>query len=411
MIRWITPEFGTAPYHGVPPGEAVIVDVRDLVDGEGNSEELLWQKVSAAADALASGRRVIVCCDFGISRSNSIAMAALACWRGIPFPQAQRMVLDTTGEREMRIDVLNAVRRAFERRRPASARRPVKTTVLITGASGSIGRAASSRLAESASVIGLSSTDVDLARDAASLDLAVKEHGVRRLVHFAHPRRSGTAGALGQSISMLKNVLDVCLANEVHLVFVSSWEVFSGQTAERFDADESAKRLPKSMVGIAKSLGEDLLATAGERLPLTIVRPARIYGGASPSPKVLRNFADRCLKGEPIVLHKFRNGLALLDFVHVDDVASGIQSILAKGATGVFHLGGEQPLRTDELLEALAARLGKKCRQGSQPIDSWAANVALRSERARVDLGWRREHTLQDGLAEIALAARDKEDR
>jgi nucleoside-diphosphate-sugar epimerase len=204
---------------------------------------------------------------------------------------------------------------------------------------------------------------------------------------------------------MLKNVMDVCLENDVSLIYVSSWEVFSGHRAEHFQADEGAQRYPRSVVGVAKSLGEDLLATAPpERLAYTIVRPARLYGGSLGSPRVLWNLAERCFTEEGVTLHKFHNGLALLDLLHVDDLARGIKSVVDRGATGVFHFGGGNPVTTKELVAQLAHIFENQCIAKSQSVNSWAANVSLKSDRANSELGWKPMHILDDGLAEIVQA-------
>src|SRR5262249_56720284 len=71
MIRWITEGLGTASWEELDGAEGVaVVDVRALVDREGNPAALVRAKIEEGAEHLSRGRRVVVCCDYGISRSN-----------------------------------------------------------------------------------------------------------------------------------------------------------------------------------------------------------------------------------------------------------------------------------------------------------------------------------------------------
>lgn len=55
----------------------LIFDVRDLVDGGANDVEILKLKISTVANLIASGYKVCIRCLAGMSRSNSIACAAM----------------------------------------------------------------------------------------------------------------------------------------------------------------------------------------------------------------------------------------------------------------------------------------------------------------------------------------------
>lgn len=55
----------------------IVVDVRDLKDGEGNETEPIKMKIMIIGNLMASGQKVVVRCLAGMSRSNTIACAAL----------------------------------------------------------------------------------------------------------------------------------------------------------------------------------------------------------------------------------------------------------------------------------------------------------------------------------------------
>ena len=57
----------------------IIVDVRDLIDGKGNDVEKVKMKIILISNLLSVGQKVVVRCIAGMSRSNTIACAAMVC--------------------------------------------------------------------------------------------------------------------------------------------------------------------------------------------------------------------------------------------------------------------------------------------------------------------------------------------
>lgn len=55
----------------------VIVDTRDLLDGAGNDVDKVAEKIMLVGNLLCSGQKVVVRCRAGMSRSNTIACAAM----------------------------------------------------------------------------------------------------------------------------------------------------------------------------------------------------------------------------------------------------------------------------------------------------------------------------------------------
>ena len=109
-IRWITAQLGTAPALQFEVADDMnVIDVRDLVDKGGNPVEAVREKIAAGHESLRSGKRTVVCCDYGISRSNAVAAGILARHESLPFAAAARRVLEATGETEVKLGPLEVV--------------------------------------------------------------------------------------------------------------------------------------------------------------------------------------------------------------------------------------------------------------------------------------------------------------
>ena len=198
MIRWITDSLGTAAYDQVCEMDGItIVDVRSLVDKPGNVTDAIASKIKEGVTSLKSGNKTVVCCDYGISRSNSVAVGVLSQFLGIGFLEALTRVQKETGETEIKLEVLNVVQRVVGSVKQPTAR---EKTYLLTGGSGFIGRELGSALSQKANVVAPSSKDVDVTAGSTVLGMWAKEYSADAIVHLANPRVYTSNKALGMVI-------------------------------------------------------------------------------------------------------------------------------------------------------------------------------------------------------------------
>ena len=103
-ICWITANLGTGPALQVcKEADMNIIDVRDMVDKAGNCPDTVRKKIIEGCDSLRARKKTVVCCDYGISRSNAVAVGILAMYESISFEAAVRCVLQATGKKEIKV--------------------------------------------------------------------------------------------------------------------------------------------------------------------------------------------------------------------------------------------------------------------------------------------------------------------
>ncbi len=398
-IRWITPLLGTGPFPAAGETiDATVVDVRDLVDKAGNKWQTVFKKIEQGAAALGRGEKVVVCCDYGMSRSNAVAAGILSVFEKRDFEDSLRQVLKATGETQVKIEPLMAVRTALgltdKNKKPGA-----KRSVLVTGGNGFLGRALRAAIDAGFNVIAPPRLEIDLTHGSTLLDLVVDKENVDCIVHLANPRIYTSNMAMGQTLTMLRNVIDVCLARDIPLVYPSTWEIYSGH-AGVVHADEATLPLPKGPYGETKYLAETLIGhcarTAGLRCAL--LRSSPVYGKGSDRPKFIYNFIEKALQSTLIVTHRYKNADPALDLLYVGDLARAMVAVIGSGFIGTLNLGTGILTSTRHVAQMIVDKLRSASRIEQSPIDADVACIAMDWRHARDQIGWQPEVSLEKGL-------------
>lgn len=123
--------------------------------------------------------------------------------------------------------------------------------------------------------------------------------------------------------------------------FVSSWSVYGNQVSLPVREDASCD--PKGFYIITKRCAEQLLESYCQTFKLNyrILRLGNVIGpGDSPSAKknVLQHSVNQLIRNEDVTL--FGDGKFYRDFIHVDDVARAIETVIRNGAVNeTFNIG------------------------------------------------------------------------
>jgi len=397
-IRWITPLLGTAPALSVTTEENLnIIDVRDLVDKAGNLPDSILNKITAGCESLRAGHKTVICCDYGISRSNAIAVGIISIYQSISFEKAVRYVLDSTGEKEIKAEPLSAVRKALGK---SNIYCHVKPHLLITGATGFIGQAVNLKLSTEYTVVTPTSKEVDLRCGSTQLDLLVGENEVDIILHLANPRVYTSNVALGESLTMLRNVMDVCISRDIKLIYLSSWEVYSGYRSTNLKADELLPLAPKGPYAETKYLCELLIehSRRAQGLKCTMLRSSPVYGGGSDKPKFIFNFIDKIKSGLEVITHQYKNCFPSIDLLYIDDLVLAIYKTIQSDFIGNINVGTGVLTSTKVIAEKLNLKLLGNSDINFNHIDSYTACIAIDSTVAKTKIGWEPSINIDQGL-------------
>lgn len=311
-----------------------------------------------------------------------------------------------------------------------------KVPFLVTGASGSLGKATVKRLLAAGHKVramvrrlperpqaGVEYAIGNLG-DPDAVDRAVK--GAQTVIHVGAAMKGGWPEHLGGTVVGTQNVLDSCRRHGVgQLVHISSMSVidWAGSAKRGAPVDESAELEPRpderGAYTRAKLEAERaVVAAAKAGLPCVILRPGQIFGGGI---NLVNGAVARSAGGRWLVLG---DGQLELPLVYIEDVVDAIEAAVAKKLTGgeiiqiidpevltqadVLEIAGrgKKVLRVPrpvvfalgKLSELPLGAIGKQSPIGVYRLQSALARLHYSSSRAQALLGWRPRVGVREGI-------------
>lgn len=396
MIRWINDVLGTAPFDKTKGQQDYeVVDVRAMRDDFGNSSSIILDKVEEAIGKIQDGKKVVICCDQGISRSNSIAIGVYSKLYQIEFYEAAKYVMKKINEKQIKSEVLSCV---YNTLHDSKINSDVKQdNIFVTGNRGFIGSRIVPVLRKNFTVYAPTRNELDL-YNAAELDLYIKSNRITKIIHLAKPRISNSIDAMGESISILKNILTVCQNNHLHLVYLSGWVVYSGYKTASLRVFENTVQQASDIYAQTKYLMECLLKMHIEDFPITTIRPCGIYGIESEYPKFIYNFIAKAVKDEDIVVHKFQNGLPCLDLLYIDDFIEIFEKIVVSKVIGNFNVGTGIITSTTDIAKEIIHKLSSKSNIKTVDMLTECSNIIMDNSKVKNYFNWEPKISLAEGL-------------
>src|SRR3954469_950295 len=279
--------------------------------------------------------------------------------------------------------------------------------VLVTGASGFVGRATCSELEERGHEVialvrrpgseppGASAVEGDISKgDESSLNAPVAEARPDAIIHLAAEIASqrDQRKVLATDVDGTRRVAAAAKASgtDPKLVFCSS--VVTGDA--HGELLEPGKPLPVTTpYGRSKQEGEQVIAASG--LPHAIVRPSHVYG---PGGWYEEEFVNRLRQpGRFAVIGRGDNWW---DVIRVEDVASALVDAAERAPDGaVYHAADDEPIRFYDFIALTAKAMGvgpprripaaaARFAAGKHAVTAVTRSARSSNARLKEELGW-----------------------
>ncbi len=168
---------------------------------------------------------------------------------------------------------------------------------------------------------------------------------------------------------------------------------------------ESHAQRPLSPYGVSKKSAVDYLVAYRElhALEFCALALANVYGPRQDphgEAGVVAIFADRLLKGEPLMI--YGDGTQTRDFVYVDDAVDAFVRAATRGGGLTLNVGTGREVSVNDLARVMAAEARLVLEAVYAPLrPGELLRSALDPERASLHLGWQPWTELADGVRAV----------
>ncbi len=220
----------------------------------------------------------------------------------------------------------------------------------------------------------------------------------------------GVRASWGQSFEIyIKNnilgtqrLLEACMKSDIkRLVFASSSSVY-GDAKEMPIKEESVTK-PLSPYGVTKLAAENLCGLYHKNygIPAVSLRYFTVYGPRQRPDMAFSKFINAVLKGSPIII--YGDGEQTRDFTYVSDIVEANILAMERGRNGeIYNIGGGSRISVNETIKIIERLAGKRARVEHKEAQSGdMRNTYADIGKARKDLGYRPETSIESGLKEM----------
>jgi len=210
------------------------------------------------------------------------------------------------------------------------------------------------------------------------LNEVVKKNKIKTIVHLA--AQAGVRYSIENPKTYLKNnlevffnILEVSRNNKLkHLIFASTSSVYGENKNFPLKENEDTSK-PLSFYAATKKSNEVMAHSYSYifKLPCTALRFFTVYGPYGRPDMALFKFTKNIIDNKKIEL--FNNGNHFRDFTYIDDIISGIYSIIKKPSKNktpfnIFNIGNGDSRKLKDYLHIIEKKLGRKALIKNLPL-------------------------------------------
>lgn len=241
----------------------------------------------------------------------------------------------------------------------------------------------------------------------------VKPDAIIHLAAESHVDRSidGPRAFVESNVVGTYNLLEAARRVDglTRFVHVSTDEVFGSLPFDGSRFDEDSGYDPRSPYSATKAASDHLVRAWHETygLPVAVTNCANNYGPFQFPEKMVPLMIINAWHGQAMPV--YGDGSNVRDWVHVDDHARALLSVLERGENGRTYLIGGSEERTNlQVVEAICSLVNQQVDDALDRVQliefvsdrpGHDRRYAVDSSRTREDLGWEPRHRFEDGLA------------
>ncbi|MFN3076575.1 MAG: GDP-mannose 4,6-dehydratase [Alphaproteobacteria bacterium] len=162
----------------------------------------------------------------------------------------------------------------------------------------------------------------------------------------------------------------------------------------------------------ASKAAADMLVSVYQKqygFPAVTVRATNVYGARQQLFKIIPRTAIYLKLGRKVQLHG--GGVAVKSYIHVRDISKGERAVLFEGRVGErYHLSPDNGIAVRDVVETICKAMGRNFNDAVEVVAERPGQdsaYVIDSTKARSELGWRPEITMEAGLVEVGRWVED----
>lgn len=279
----------------------------------------------------------------------------------------------------------------------------VKDKILVTGATGFIGKALCRILSEK-NISFISHKQIGLDITKPETFQFKGEDEISTVIHLAgktfvpdswkNPTEFMSVNAIGT-----QNVAEFCRKHQARLIYISAYVY--GNTNQN-PINENHPTNVNNPYALSKKSGEEICLFYQEifNVPVSIVRPFNVYGPGQNEMFLIPEVIQQLKVGKSI---KVKDLSPKRDFIYVDDVAGIILKILETKKQGIFNAGTGKSYSVKELIDIIQEVAGTSLPILSENItrSNEISDTIADISKAKSELGWMPTYDLINGISKM----------
>lgn len=276
--------------------------------------------------------------------------------------------------------------------------------ILITGATGFIGKALSAKLkTQGCDVAWMSSADGDISSPEALKKLAAVD--VTHVFHLAgktyvpdswiHPEEFYRINVLGTT-----NILEFCKTRGISMTFISAYVYGHPDT---LPIKESSTIRPNNPYALSKRLAEEACEFYAyvHGLAITTLRPFNVYGVGQDEKFLIPTIIKQVQVGQKIVV---KDLVPKRDYVYLEDLLAALLATLGRPkGYNVYNIGSGHSLSVKEVIDIVqeVAKTRKEIVSDDVVRSNELLDVVADISKAQNELGWQPQYSFREGIADM----------
>ena len=185
-----------------------------------------------------------------------------------------------------------------------------------------------------------------------------------------------------------------------HFIFASTeWVYDKNEKKINSENDDIIFSKMNSEYSISKMVCEQILKNYARFFKITILRFGIIYSNRIGIGSAIESLVHKVINEEKIQVGSLRTSR---NFIHIDDIISGINASIKLPKAGIFNLTGDKNINLKEIIR-IAGHISRKKTNISELNKNNPSIRIVTNKKAKKYLKWRPKINIQEGIKRILI--------